>query len=152
MLLKIMVLHRAWVGNLKQRVPITSKSSKFKGATQHYVVKLPKSAGARHYCPKIQRVPGTLGTRANSSPAFRNKYMIYYIEVLLTESMLWQKCKIKRSKLFKIPVGFSYYSFTRCIIFEFIKVYPIWFTKNKWLVHFASTLCIEGYFFSIRTL
>ena len=31
----------AWVKNLKQRVPITSKSSKFKGATQHYVVKLP---------------------------------------------------------------------------------------------------------------
>ena len=61
---------RAWVRNLKQRVPITSKSSKFKGATQHYVVKLPKSAGARHYCPKIQRVPGTHGTRANSSPVF----------------------------------------------------------------------------------
>ena len=31
----------AWVKNLKQWVPITSKSSKFKGATQHYVVKLP---------------------------------------------------------------------------------------------------------------
>ena len=44
---------RAWVGNLKQRVPIGSKSSKFKGETQLYVVKLPKSAGARHYCPKI---------------------------------------------------------------------------------------------------
>ena len=28
-------LNRVWVGNLKQRVPITSKSSKFKGATQH---------------------------------------------------------------------------------------------------------------------
>ena len=38
------------------------------GATQHYVVKLPKSAGARHYCPKSLPVPGTLGTRANSSP------------------------------------------------------------------------------------
>ena len=62
-------IYRAWVGNLKQRVPITSKSSKFKGAIQHYVVKLSKSAGTRHYCPKIQRVPGTLGTRANSSPA-----------------------------------------------------------------------------------
>jgi hypothetical protein len=48
---------RAWVGNLKQRVPITSKSSKFKGVTKHYVVKLPKSAGARHYCQKILRVP-----------------------------------------------------------------------------------------------
>ena len=46
-----------------------SKSSKFKGATQHYVVKLRKPAGARHYCPKIPWVPGTLGTRANSSPA-----------------------------------------------------------------------------------
>jgi hypothetical protein len=29
---------------------------------------LPKSAGARHYRPKIPRVPGTLGTHANSSP------------------------------------------------------------------------------------
>ena len=57
---------RARVGNLKQRVPITSKSSKFKGETQRYVVKLPKSAGARHYCTKIPRVPGTLSTRANS--------------------------------------------------------------------------------------
>ena len=47
----------------------TSKSSKFNGATQHYVVKLPKSASARHYCPKIPQVPGNLGTRANSSPA-----------------------------------------------------------------------------------
>ena len=60
---------RARVGNLKQRVPITSKSSKFKGETQHNVAKLPKSVGARYYCPKIPRVPGTLGTRANSSPA-----------------------------------------------------------------------------------
>ena len=37
-------------------VPMTSKSSKFKGATQDYVVKLPNSAGARLYCPKIQHV------------------------------------------------------------------------------------------------
>jgi len=54
---------------LKQRVPITSKSSKFKGATQHYVVKLPKSTGASNYCPKIPQMPGTLVTQANSSPA-----------------------------------------------------------------------------------
>ena len=40
-----------------------------KGAPQHYVVKLPKTAGARQNCPKIQQVPGTLGTCANSSPA-----------------------------------------------------------------------------------
>ena len=47
-----------------------SKPSNFKDETQHYVVKLPKSAGARHYYwPKILRVPGTHGTRANSSPA-----------------------------------------------------------------------------------
>ena len=58
---------RAWVENLRQRVPITRKSSNFKGET-HYVVKLPKSTGARQYCPKLQRVPGTLVTRANSSP------------------------------------------------------------------------------------
>ena len=37
---------RAWVRNLKQQVPITSKSSNFRGETQRYVVKLPKSAGA----------------------------------------------------------------------------------------------------------
>jgi hypothetical protein len=43
---------RAWVGNLKQRVPITSKSSKFQGVTQPYVVKLPKSAGARKLLSK----------------------------------------------------------------------------------------------------
>ena len=47
---------------------LCSKFSKFMGATQHYVVKLPKSAGARHYYSKIPRVPGTLGTRAKSSP------------------------------------------------------------------------------------
>ena len=54
--------------NLKQRVPITSKASKVKCETQNYVVKLPKSVGASHYCPEILRVPGTLGTHANSSP------------------------------------------------------------------------------------
>ena len=43
-------------------------SLNFKGKTQHYVVKLPKSTAARQYCPKIPRVPGTLGTHANSSP------------------------------------------------------------------------------------
>ena len=32
----------AWVGNLKQRVPITGKSSNFKSETHHYVVELPK--------------------------------------------------------------------------------------------------------------
>ena len=63
---------KAWVGNLKQRVPITSKSSNFKCETQQYVVKLPKSAGARQYCPKILRMPSTLGTRAYSSPARTN--------------------------------------------------------------------------------
>ena len=45
-----------------------SESSKFKGATKHYIVKLPKSAGARHYSPKILQGQGTLGTRADSSP------------------------------------------------------------------------------------
>ena len=64
-------LIRTWVGNLKQRVPITSKSSNFKGETQHYVVKLSKSAGAEQYCPKIPQVPGTRGTHTNSSPANR---------------------------------------------------------------------------------
>ena len=49
-------------------MPITIKASKFKGATQHYIVKLPKSVGARHYCPTIPQMLGTLGTRANLSP------------------------------------------------------------------------------------
>ena len=65
---------RAWVGNLKQQVLITGKSSKFKGETQPYVVKLPKSVGARHYCPKIPLVPGTLGAHANSSPGVGNLF------------------------------------------------------------------------------
>ena len=43
----------SWKFETAQRVPIISKSSKFKGATQHYVSKLPKSVGAKHYCPKI---------------------------------------------------------------------------------------------------
>ena len=59
---------RAWVVNLKKRVPITSKSSNFKGETQRYVVKLPKATGSGQYCPKILLVPGIRGTRTNSSP------------------------------------------------------------------------------------
>ena len=38
----------------------------FKNRSKTYgapcIVRLPKSAGARHYCPKILLVPGTLGT------------------------------------------------------------------------------------------
>ena len=55
-------------------MPITSIPSNFKGETQGYLVKLPKPAGAGQYCPKIPRVPGTLGTRANSSPGV-HKYL-----------------------------------------------------------------------------
>ena len=51
---------RAWVGNLKQRVLITSKSSNFKSET--LCSKIAKDEGARQYCPKVLRVPGTLGT------------------------------------------------------------------------------------------
>ena len=58
----------------KQHVPITSKSSSYKGETQHYVVKLPKSASAPDITvQKILRVPGTLRTHANSSPAKHKK-------------------------------------------------------------------------------
>ena len=46
------------------------ENTPFNGETQHYGVKLPKSAGARQYCPKIPQVPGIFGTRANSSPVF----------------------------------------------------------------------------------
>ena len=60
------------VGNLKQWVAIASKSSNFKGETQHYVVKLPKSVGARKFCPKTPWVPGTLGTCSNSIPVVYN--------------------------------------------------------------------------------
>ena len=44
-------LLRLELGIWKQQVPITGKCSKFKGVTQPYVVKLPKSAGARHCFP-----------------------------------------------------------------------------------------------------
>ena len=54
----LIAIIRAWVGNLKQRVPITSKSSKFKGETQHYVVKWLNCAlkieRTLHGCGKIQ--------------------------------------------------------------------------------------------------
>ena len=76
--------------------PVQSKSSKFKGETQHYVVKLPKSAGARHYCPKILRVPGTLGTHANSSPVEQPK--LYFSKITL---LLLSKCKKCYSKWLK---------------------------------------------------
>ena len=79
---------RAWVENLKQRVPITSKSSKFKGVTQHYVLKLPKSAGARHYCPKIPWVTGTLGTCANSSLVC----IEYFLRISCTTEVIWSHC------------------------------------------------------------
>ena len=49
-------------------VLITSKSLKFEGVTEPYVVKLPKSTGARHWCPKIWRLTGIPGICANSSP------------------------------------------------------------------------------------
>ena len=67
----------------KQRVPITSKSSKSKGATQHYVANLPKSAGARHYCSKIPKVPGTLGGKI-----FTFSFHFYY---LLKKSEIYYK-------------------------------------------------------------
>ena len=54
---------------MKQRGPITSKSSNFKGETQRYVVKLPKSAGTRQYGPKI-------GARANLSPEFPTQFLV----------------------------------------------------------------------------
>ena len=84
--------HSAWVGNLKQRVPITSKSSKFKGVTQPYVVKLPKYVGARHYCLKIRQVPGTPGTRANSSPETTGakSLLSILIYILWCGSLLWK--------------------------------------------------------------
>ena len=54
------------------------------------VVKLPKSAGARHYCPKILRVPGTLGTCANSSPGIGNFqfWLFLILFLILTVSCL----------------------------------------------------------------
>ena len=46
----------AWVGNLKQRVPLTSKFSKFKGEKQHYLAKFPKFIGVKHFYPKMAPV------------------------------------------------------------------------------------------------
>ena len=44
---------------------IFGQSTKIFSVKTRSVVKLPKSTGARHYCPKIPWVPGTLGTLAN---------------------------------------------------------------------------------------
>ena len=72
---------RAWVGSLKQRVPITSKSSKFKGAAQHYVVKLPKFRGC-----KAPLAPVLTPTKSNQIWYAQRKWMsqvtIYFFQKL----------------------------------------------------------------------
>ena len=115
----LILTNRAWVGNFKQRVPITSKSSKFKNETQAYVAKLPKSTGARYYCPKIPQVPGTPGTRVNSStdqhgPPFTFLYVIY-VHICMTLSSvstffsrkrlvcsIYETLKVERKDFFKL--------------------------------------------------
>ena len=68
-------------------MPITSKSSKFKGKTQHYVVKLPKSAGTGQYGPKI-------GNRANLSPEFPTQFSVAtYAPVVSCENTMNRKCE-----------------------------------------------------------
>ena len=106
------VCSRAWVRILKQRVPITSKSSKFKGETQHYVVKLPKSAGARHYCTKIQLVPGPLAPVLTQALCSSQRYTVVdlstnpaplIISVLFKSRVLWSQSKYSyNSKLGQI--------------------------------------------------
>ena len=86
--------NRAWVGNLKQRVPITSKSSKFKGETQAYVVKFPNSTGARYYCQKIRcQAPlapvliQALTNMVHLSPKLIHASMyVIYVHIYLTPS------------------------------------------------------------------
>ena len=90
---------------MKQRVPITSKSSNFKGKTQCYIVKVPKSTGAGQYCPKILRMPGTRGTRTNSSPALYHE-ILYFLK-------LKAKFQIRRliyQRSFKIIKCYIYHS------------------------------------------
>ena len=57
------------------------RSSKIKGETQHYVVTWLKSVGARHYCPKIPRVPGT---HVNSSPegSFKKRSVLRFSKLM----------------------------------------------------------------------
>ena len=45
----------------------------------------------------------------STGPDFQT-FLHPWVKVFHTMRMRWQKCKIKRSKLFKIPVGFSYYT------------------------------------------
>ena len=54
-------------------------------------MKFPKSAGALHYCPKIQGMPGTLGTRANLSPeTIMFPYRcVYYIPLKKKLEPIW---------------------------------------------------------------
>ena len=87
---------------MKQRVPNTSKSSKLKGETQHYVVKLPKAGYAKQYCPKILQVPGTLGTRANSSPDVR-----YLDEILCKNELFGRALQIIQDEEYLDDVDFD---------------------------------------------
>ena len=76
---------RAWVGSLKQWVPITSKSSKFKGEAQHYVVKLPKFRGC-----KAPLAPVLTPTKSNQIRYAQRKWMsqvtIYFFKNFEWES------------------------------------------------------------------
>ena len=80
-------------------MPITVNPQNSRVNTQHYLVKFPKSAGARHSCPKIPRVPGTLGTCANSSPA-DGPSLVRFLLVWISNTTFFFK-KVKNVLFFK---------------------------------------------------
>jgi hypothetical protein len=72
-----------------------------------YIAKLTKSAGTRHYCPKIPQVPGTLGTRSNSSPGndyFHDEERRVVLELLngIPQSIKYQQPKLVKRKSFSV--------------------------------------------------
>ena len=72
---------RAWVGNFKERVPITSKSSKFKGATQK-VKLLTKIRGCQTLLSINSAGAGHPWYPANSSPGIECLNCVEYQNLL----------------------------------------------------------------------
>ena len=69
-------LNRAWVRNLKLRVPLVTL---IELCGCQLVLRTSKFAGARaqRWCSEFRRVPGTRGNLANSSPAKDSRFHIF---------------------------------------------------------------------------
>ena len=83
-------------------------SIKWLNKIERPLVRLSKSVVARHYCPKIPQVPGTLGTRANSSPVYS---LFSTLIFAIFPSLLWN-CSNTYSVPKRIIIWSNFSTFT----------------------------------------